>query len=325
MKEFRTAIVTAAAVPALVFAVGCSGNTAAPSKGPEASKQQEKPAAAAPARTEAGRHTESITATVPSAKKSGGAVPLAGKDAPSAAGAEASATSAVAVDPAALRDPSLQIRMQAVRAAGRSGDTALVEPLVKVLHGDVHWGVRRDAARSLGLLGDKRAVPALEHSSSHPDLFVRLESVRALGLLGGGEQALVARLGDSEYTVRLAVARALSTVGTEASVEPLSGLLDDGYAAVRRAALGAIGSIGGEAAAAELLRRLSDRDEAVRSIAARHLGRMGDPSAMRVLLYRLSDDSFAVRHEAASAMEAISGEAFGQDRQKWESWMQEQG
>src|SRR6266446_8737464 len=62
-----------------------------------------------------------------------------------------------------LQNPLQLVRKNAARMLGTIGDRRATDPLVSALK-DPYFGVRTEAARSLGLLGDERAISALSGS-----------------------------------------------------------------------------------------------------------------------------------------------------------------
>jgi HEAT repeat protein len=81
---------------------------------------------------------------------------------------------------AALGDPSPLVRMQAIRALGRTDPEAAVTELGAVLISDPDPGVRRVAARTLGRLGGRAAQMALEAATGDADEPVRRDITEAL-------------------------------------------------------------------------------------------------------------------------------------------------
>ena len=82
----------------------------------------------------------------------------------------------------ALKHHEWLVRLHAVEALGRIKSTDTVEPLLHVLFNDRDTAVRVDAARSLGEIGDPRAVEFL--LTAMTDLDVRPQAVEALGKIG---------------------------------------------------------------------------------------------------------------------------------------------
>src|SRR5256885_142089 len=87
-----------------------------------------------------------------------------------------------------LGHPDPFVRRQAALAAGRSGDTAAVTPLVAALQ-DSSAAVQAAAAFALGLLKDPRAVVPLAALTRTGDGAPQCEAVTALAKIGGGASA----------------------------------------------------------------------------------------------------------------------------------------
>src|SRR2546423_3673765 len=85
-----------------------------------------------------------------------------------------------------LGHPDPFVRRQAALAAGRSGDTAAVTPLVAALR-DSNAAVQAAAAFALGLLKDPRALVPLAALTRTGDGAPQCEAVTALAKIGGGE------------------------------------------------------------------------------------------------------------------------------------------
>ncbi len=82
---------------------------------------------------------------------------------------------------AALVDPNNSIRWNAAKVLGNIGGEKSVEPLIKSLGDPI---VRPTAVDSLGMLGDKRAIPPLRELLESEDEFVKMLVKRALVQLG---------------------------------------------------------------------------------------------------------------------------------------------
>jgi len=113
----------------------------------------------------------------------------------------------LAEDPALVRafarydDP--EVRVEAVRALGRiPADEASVDVCLAAMD-DPAWPTRALAARSLGHLGDRRAIPRLERAMGDRAYWVRHHAGQALATLGqAGQDALQRRLADPNPFVR---------------------------------------------------------------------------------------------------------------------------
>ena len=79
-----------------------------------------------------------------------------------------------------LRDSDSFVRARSAIALGEIKDRQAVTPLVSVLASDQSGEVRREAAKSLGIIGGPEAKRALEAASSDKDPFVRRYSWEAL-------------------------------------------------------------------------------------------------------------------------------------------------
>jgi len=88
---------------------------------------------------------------------------------------------------AALRDLDADIAREAASSLGLLGDAAAVEPLIEVVanaNGYFHSVVRSAAAVSLGQLKDPRAIDALLNAVHDPIADSSSEAIHALGALG---------------------------------------------------------------------------------------------------------------------------------------------
>ncbi len=87
----------------------------------------------------------------------------------------------------ALNDPSFNVRYEAVNSIGRMPpDPELVDALLAVLD-ETEAELSTVAARSLGVLGDRRAIVPLRRALSSGYPFLEASSVRALAMLGDVE------------------------------------------------------------------------------------------------------------------------------------------
>jgi HEAT repeat protein len=88
---------------------------------------------------------------------------------------------------AALRDGDADVARDAATTLGRLGNRSAVEPLIEALSngsGYFHCVVRAAAAASLGQLHDQRALPALRNAVRDEMAEASAEAVRALTALG---------------------------------------------------------------------------------------------------------------------------------------------
>jgi HEAT repeat protein len=120
----------------------------------------------------------------------------------------------VAADPGLIRalarheDP--EVRVEAVRTLGSLPPEAESVDICLAAMEDPAWPTRALAARSLGCLGDRRAVPRLERAMGDPAYWVRHRAGEALARLNdAGREALERGLSDANPFVRDMAAQAL--------------------------------------------------------------------------------------------------------------------
>ena len=94
-----------------------------------------------------------------------------------------------AVDPLveSLRDENYDVCFRSIVLLGEIGDGRAVEPLVGVLRNFELWALRFEAARSLGLIKDPRAIGPLTEALSDKDEYVREGAEGALKEITGKE------------------------------------------------------------------------------------------------------------------------------------------
>ena len=172
----------------------------------------------------------------------------------------------------ALGDEEARVRFAVVEALGGIGDTLAVAPLVAALEDP-------EAAVCLA------AVEALIDFVTQPrNDFVRSYAVKSLGEIGNRRavETLIPLLGDELMSVARNAAEALGAIGDVRAVDTLSAiLLKDRAPYIRQAAAQALGRIGDSRAVDALVVALKDGEtrgwEAqVREAAAEALGAIGD-------------------------------------------------
>ncbi len=128
-----------------------------------------------------------------------------------------------------LRSPAPEMRVLAAYALGEMGVEAGfgVKELGAALR-DKNARVRAQASEALGLLGSA-ALPELTLALTNPDLDVRLDALRALGLLLADSRqtvpVLVNALKDDNEKIRAAAAQSLGRIGQQAK-DALPGLVN---------------------------------------------------------------------------------------------------
>ena len=90
-----------------------------------------------------------------------------------------------------LQHTNWRVRLRAVETLSLLKSSASVEPLMTVVIKDSDTAVRQDAVRTLGKIGDSRAIPLLMNALKEPSL--KLPAIQALGQIRSQEavQALI--------------------------------------------------------------------------------------------------------------------------------------
>jgi HEAT repeat protein len=169
---------------------------------------------------------------------------------------------------------------------------------------DPDWVVRREAAITLGEMGDERCVEPLAQALRDGDWQVREVAIDGLGQIGSpAVEALLKLLRD--WDVRKYAISALGKIRDERVLEPLMRQLrNDEF---KDDATDALVNLG-EPALPSLIKALKDKDELVRKQAVIALGRIKAVEAIDALIEMLQDKDWFTRLTAAAALEAIGDE-----------------
>jgi HEAT repeat protein len=173
---------------------------------------------------------------------------------------------------------------------------------------DPDWVVRREAAITLGEMGDERCVEPLCSALRDGDWQVRDVAIDGLGQIGSPAVELLIKL-LRDWDVRKYAIAALGKIRDERVLDPLMlQLRNDEF---KDDAVKALVELG-EPALSRLIKALKDRDENVRKQAVLALGRIKHVEAIDPLIDMLADSDWFTRLTAAAALEAI-GEDRGRD------------
>lgn len=213
------------------------------------------------------------------------------------------------VPAAALLSHRGEVRLAAAWRLGRSRAASAARDLAGLLAADPSTAVRAAAARSLGRIGSRAALPALFDALGDPSEAVRFEAARgltALGLTAADVPPLQAALASEDDFVCAFAAWNLGNLGEPArpAVPDLARALQrDRLDVVLTAALARIGPAA-EAAVPALVTLVRHGDPGQRWRAARSLGRIGRPAvaAVPALVDALGDQESMVRAHAARAL-----------------------
>ncbi len=173
---------------------------------------------------------------------------------------------------------------------------------------DPDWVVRREAAITLGEMGDERCVEPLCKALYDGDWQVREVAVEALGQIGSPAVEMLIKM-VRDWDVRKYVIMALGKIRDERVLDPLMlQLRSDEF---KDDATNALVELG-EPALERLIKALKDKDEMVRKQAVLALGRIKHGGAVDPLIEMLADADWFTRLTAAAALEAI-GDPRGRD------------
>lgn len=144
------------------------------------------------------------------------------------------------------REKRPSVRKEIAYALGEIGDRSAVGPLTERLARERDKEVRAATVTALGAIGDVTSVATLSARLGDKEAFVRREAARALGRVGdrSAVPALVDRLAsDVESDVRRHAAEALGRLGDERARGPLTTATQDSDPYVVAAAIEALAAL----------------------------------------------------------------------------------
>jgi len=166
---------------------------------------------------------------------------------------------------------------------------------------DPDWVVRREAAITLGEMGDERCVEPLCMALRDGDWQVREVAIDGLGQIGSPAVELLIKM-LRDWDVRKYAIAALGKIRDERVLDPLMvQLRNDEF---KDDAVNALVELG-EPALVRLIKALKDKDENVRKQSVLALGRIKHTEAIDPLIDMLADSDWFTRLTAAAALEAI--------------------
>jgi len=203
------------------------------------------------------------------------------------------------------RDQSPYTRAFAVKGLGALKDRSAMAVLMPLLSSGER-NVLIETIRALGRIGDAAAVQPLVRiiGDAATDPQVRLESVSALGGFHQPEigDALIDVLADPSPSIRAAALKSLAAFDPENFVTVLSGLDSDPHWNVRAALATVLGTLPPENGLPRLESMLNDADQRVVPFAIAALVKLKAPNAAPLLLERLKADDPVVRAAAAAGI-----------------------
>ena len=211
-----------------------------------------------------------------------------------------------AIVTAARWDTDVAVRQRAIKTLGQLGDTWAIDPLLAVLD-DNAPPLRASAATALGQIENERAVESLTEALKDDDEVVRRKAISALGRIWKLPQLV--RLGDDSEAVRGRAALALGRLGDMRVVQPLVAALRDQDGAACASAAMALGQLGSAQTVEPLISVLLTRKEpAARMNAAKAMGELGNKRAIKPLIVTLKDPERNVRWSAVKALGRLRAE-----------------
>ena len=163
---------------------------------------------------------------------------------------------------------------------------AVIGAIARLIGGGVTMDSRANAARAVGILRGKAALPQLKEALRSKDSTLIVESVQGIEKIGdtSAGPALTFLLRDLDDKVQLAVVKAVGQLLVNEAVPELVGLVKTSdNKKIRRQSLIALAKIPDSAERTTFLLYLRDRDHQMRAAAAEGIGRAGDPQDLKVI------------------------------------------
>jgi HEAT repeat protein len=164
-------------------------------------------------------------------------------------------------------DPYVQVRPEVIEAIGQ------------LITGGMNADSKANAARAVGILRGRQAVPQLEEGLRNRDGSVIYESLNALQKIREPDTAskIAHLLNDPERKIQIAAIETTGMLRNQEASPSLEGLLmRSRHKDVRRAALGALAMIAAPNSRSIFQQYTDDDDEGMRAAAAEGLGRIGN-------------------------------------------------
>jgi HEAT repeat protein len=171
----------------------------------------------------------------------------------------------------------------------------------------------------IGKLNDKETLPLITNMTKDKNSQVRIAVAEALGTIGTESETsiLVALYRDNDNFVRAAAIRSLGMIKDSMAVDVLIGATNDESAEVRSCAVDALGILRNSRAIPSLYAMLKDKNETVREKAKLAVKLHTE---MPLLIDALDDESRTIRANVAYILWLLTGQDFGDNKKEWSTW-----
>jgi len=228
-----------------------------------------------------------------------------------------------------LVHPNAAIRSAAAVALGFQSDEERAR-YVRPLLSDSDAKVRQTALSLLGSVDDRDLYEPLSDMMGDPIREVRAQAMLMAGRLASKyslqekmSRSLVQLLKDSNDGVRADAASSLGSLGRPEVWSNLTELLRDPEAKVRASAAQGLTVLAVQDSAPDILQAVQgEQDRWTRIYLAGAIQRLRIVKAVEPLINWLSDPEEDIRRIAEVTLAVLTGEKLGQDRSKWEAWLQ---
>lgn len=220
------------------------------------------------------------------------------------------------------KNSEIKLRSLAARVLGRIKDKSIVEPLIKMLK-DEDPVIKGIVARLLGELGDERAVKPLTYAleDMNPEKDYINPIVLALNTFGWEpKDASIKNI----YHIIFEDKDELKKNG-EPAVDALIIILKNERQSdkTRIFAIDMLAELGSERAVEPLIKTLKDRKPHIVKKSIEALGIIKDHRAIKPLISMLDNDDEKTRKLIAEVLKLITGEDFGDTKEIWLRWYEE--
>ncbi|MHB9132686.1 MAG: HEAT repeat domain-containing protein [Armatimonadota bacterium] len=169
---------------------------------------------------------------------------------------------------------------------------------------------------------DPRAIPYLKKVLADPQGYYYM-ALKALGAIKDPQtiDAILPFLQHKDNEYREVAVAALGNIGDARVFPQVLALLNDPFPDVRCATIEALGKFGKQEAVMPLITAVNvEEDNHIRAAIATAFKQLNDQRAILPLIVLLHDENRGPRAQAADALQAITGQKFGQDAAAWEKW-----